>query len=413
MVVGAGPAGLMAAINAAKSGVRVVVCEQQAEAGIKLLATGGGGCNFTNTLATDDFIRHFGAKARFVAPALRAMDGSRLRLFFEELGVASHSPDGFRVFPASDSALSIRNVLLQACRKLCVKFRFNIRIREIRVTRGKVSAVVAADGTESALRVILAAGGASYPELGGGQNGYELARNTGHMIVSLCPALAPLITRESWPTNMAGVTLPRVSLTVVPLKNSAPATAVGGLLFTHKGISGPAALDVSGVISSALMTRESVGITIDLSPDMKAEDWQLNIEQTRKEHGARTMLSWLGVVFPAGLARIVLDLAAVSPAAKISQLSREQSCRLITTIKKLPLNIAGTEGFGRAMVTKGGVNLDEVNPKTLESKLVRGLFFAGEILDIDGPCGGFNLQWAFSSGMISGREGSRGLLCGK
>lgn len=404
IVVGAGAAGLMAAICAAKPGAaRVIVFEQLPEAGVRLLATGGGRCNFTNTLGTDDFIRRFGDKSRFVAPALRAMNGNRLRLFFAELGVSSHSPDGFHVFPVSDSARSIRNILLQACRKLDVEIRFNRHVSGLQIDGGSVTGITTSRGEESASRVVLAAGGMSYPELGGGKSGFSLARDAGHAIIPLCPALVPLITSETWPATLAGITLTRVSIKIA-FKNVTRVAATGSLLFTHKGISGPVVLDVSGIISSFLTTSKTVAITIDLSPGRTIEEWQDDLEARRKQHDAKTALSMLGAIFPTALARVVLGLADVPAGAKTSQLSREQDRKLVTTIKNLPLIISGAEGFGRAMVTRGGVKLDEVNPKTLESRIVRGLFFAGEILDVDGPCGGFNLQWAFASGFLTGQH---------
>ena len=401
IIVGAGAAGLMAAICAAKPGaLRVIVLEQLLKAGVRLLATGGGRCNFTNMLGTEDFIRRFGDKSRFVAPALRAMNGNHLRLFFEGLEVSSHSPDGFHVFPVSDSARSLRNALLQACRKLDVDIRFNLQVRGLQIDGGRATGIITSRGKESASRVVLAAGGACYPELGGGESGFSLARKAGHTIVPLCPALVPLITRETWPVTLAGITLARVSVKVA-IKSNPRIAAVGSLLFTHKGISGPVVLDVSGAISSFLTARAIVAVTIDLSPDRTIEEWLISLEAERKKHGARTALSMLGAIFPSALAGVVLGLADVSAGAKVAQLSREQGRRLVTTIKNLPLTISGTEGFGRAMVTRGGVKLGEVNPKTLESRIVRGLFFAGEILDVDGPCGGFNLQWAFSSGRLA------------
>jgi hypothetical protein len=403
VVVGAGPAGLMAALSAARSGARVIVCEQLAEPGVRLLATGGGHCNFTNTLATDDFVRRFGTKRRFVAPAINALDGNRLRLFFEELGIASHSPDGFHVFPVSDSARSIRNALQQACRKLRVEFRFNSRVDSLQISRGHVTGIRTLRGIESATRIVLAAGGASYKSLGGGESGFRLARLAGHTIVPLCPALVPLVARETWPATLAGVTLPRVAVSLT-FENGVREAATGSLLFTHKGISGPAVLDISGCVSSALMTRASVGVVIDLTPDWKIEAWQGQIENLRKEHGAKTALSLLASILPTALAKVVLDRADMSAAVSVARLSREQSRKLILLIKNLPLTITGTEGFGKAMVTQGGINLAEVCPKTLESKCVRGLFFAGEILDVDGPCGGFNLQWAFSSGFLAAQN---------
>lgn len=400
VVVGAGAAGLMAAIFAARSGARVIVCEQLPEAGARLLATGGGHCNFTNTLATDDFIRRFGEQSRFVAPALRAFDGNRLRLFFEELGVASHSPDGFHVFPVSNSARAIRSALLQTCKSLGVEFRFNRRVDKLLVAQGRVTGIQTAHGTESAARVVLAAGGASYPKLGGGESGFRLARLAGHTIVPLCPALVPLITRERWPATLAGVTLPRVSIRCA-FQCGQRGTGTGSLLFTHKGISGPAALDISGVVALGLMARSSVNVTLDLLPDRTMEAWQAQIQQMRKEHGAKTVLSLFGESAPAALVRVVLDLAQIPPVTPAAQLSRAQSRALFMLTRNLPLTISGTAGLGKAMVTKGGISLDEVCPKTLESRRVPGLFFAGEILDVDGACGGFNLHWAFASGFLT------------
>ncbi len=414
VVIGAGPAGLMAALSAARSDARVIVFEQLPEPGVRLLATGGGHCNFTNTLATDDFVRCFGEKRRFVAPAINALNGNRLRLFFEELGISSHSPDRFHVFPVSDSARSIRDVLRQACRNRRVEFRFNHRVDRLQISRGHVTGILTSRGTESAARVVLAAGGASYPSLGGGESGFRLARLAGHTIMPLCPALVPLVARETWPAALAGVSLPRVAVSLacqgeVParslaFKRGARGAATGSLLFTHKGISGPAVLDVSGRVAAALMTHSSVGILMDLAPDRTIEAWQEQIEKSRKEHGARTVQSMLAANLPAALAKVVLERANVPVVASVARLSREQSHKLIMLIKNLPLTIVGTEGFAKAMVTKGGINLAEVCPKTLESKRVRGLFFAGEILDVDGPCGGFNLQWAFSSGFLAAQN---------
>lgn len=412
-VVGAGPAGLMAALVAARAGARVIVCEQLPEPGVRLLATGGGHCNFTNTLGTEDFVRRFGAKRRFVTPAIKALNGNRLRLFFEEFGVSSHSLDGFHVFPVSDSARSIRDALRQACQKLCVEFRFNCSVDSLQISRGHVTGIITSRGTESASGVVLAAGGASYKSLGGGESGFRLARLAGHTIVPLCPALVPLVTRETWPATLAGVTLPRVTVSLAcrgeaPARSrafeSARGAATGSLLFTHKGISGPAVLDVSGYVSAALMTRVSVGVMIDLTPDRTIEAWQGLIERSRKEHGAKMVLSMLASILPAALAKAVLDRADAAAITSVARLSREQSRKLIMLIKNLPLTIVGTGGFGKAMVTKGGVNGSEVYPKTLESRRVRGLFFAGEILDVDGPCGGFNLQWAFSSGFLAAQN---------
>ncbi|MFZ2956161.1 MAG: NAD(P)/FAD-dependent oxidoreductase [Candidatus Ozemobacteraceae bacterium] len=416
IVVGAGPSGLMTALCAARAGGRVLVLEQRTEAGTRLLATGGGHCNFTNTLGSAEFIRRFGTKNRFVTPALRAMTPERLRLFFEELGVPSHSPDGFHVLPADGSARSLRDALLQACRLHGVTFRYNSRVDCLHIGQHKSIELIISGETVSADRVVLAAGGASYPSLGGGESGYNLARLAGHTIVPPCPALVPLIAQEAWPGILAGLTLLHVGIRMalrvatqdgfrvaVPDVSHAGDTESGSLLFTHKGISGPVTLDISGRVARALSTQDWVPILIDLAPDLTSEEWDRLVERARKDQGAKAALSLLRSLLPAALAKIVLDLADLSPVVRIAELSRVTSHALFQRIKNLPLTITGTEGFGKAMAAQGGIYLDEVNPKTLESKLVPGLFFVGEILDIDGPCGGFNLQWAFSSGFLAAR----------
>ena len=381
----------------------MTVYEQLPEPGARLLVTGGGHCNFTNTLATDDCIRRFGEKRRFVAPAIKALDGNRLRLFFEELEIASYSPDGFHVLPLSNSAHSIRDALRQACRELNIAFRFNHRVDSLQISGGRVTGIRTAHGTEPASGIVLATGGASYPSLGGGESGFKLAHMAGHTIVPPCPALVPLITRETWPVTLAGVTLPRITISLAE-KVGFRGTATGSLLFTHKGISGPVVLDISGRVAAALMTHTAAEIILDLDPDRTIEAWQEHIEKSRNEHGAQTVLAMLAPILTVALAKTLLQRTDVPAATNVARLSRAQSRALIMLVKKLPITCVGTEGFNKAMVTKGGVTLAEICPKTLASKLVRGLFFAGEILDVDGPCGGFNLQWAFASGFLAARN---------
>ncbi len=400
-VIGAGSAGLMAALVAARSGARVFVLEALPAAGVRLLATGGGHCNFTNSLEPREFIRRFGAQSRFVAPALKGMPGTRLQHFFDELELPSHSPDGFHVLPVSDSAKSVRDALLQACAQAGVDFRFNCRVEGITTSEEKLTGILTAAGAESVTRVILAAGGASYPELGGGESGFNMARKAGHKIMPLCPALVPLLTRETWPATLAGVTLPQVILRL-PNQNDPRSTAQGSLLFTHQGISGPVVLDISGSVATALLASASVAIEIDLVPDRTKQDLQDDITWWKTNRGAKLTPAMLADLLPSALVRNVIGLANITLDTQIARITREQTHRLIELLKHLPLTISGTEGYAKAMATRGGICLEEVNPKTMASKLVRGLFFAGEVLDVDGPCGGFNLQWAFASGRLAG-----------
>lgn len=404
-VIGAGPAGLAAAVSAAAQGAEVVVFEPLPEPGRRLLATGGGHCNFTNILAADDLARRFGSCARFVLPSFRSTDSDKLREFFTELGVPSHSPDGFHVFPVSNSAIRVRDALVAACERRGVKFRFVARATGLGVADGRMAWVEAGGLREKVNTVVLAAGGASRPELGGGNSGIELAATAGHAIVDCSPALVPLVTREQWPGTLAGVTIPQA---VVRCDAAGTQSAgKGALLFTHRGISGPAVLDVSGAVVSALRSFQVVPIHVDLAPHMTPEQWRLELDGHKKEHGTRVILSVLRLHLPAALARAVLDVAGVPADVTMSRMSADQRSQVIRCMVSLPLTVTGTDGMRAAMVSRGGVSLTEIDRKTLESKLVGGLFFAGEVMDVDGPCGGFNLHWAFASGLLAGAGAGR------
>lgn len=400
-VIGAGPAGLAAALSAAARGADVTVYERLPEAGRRLLATGGGHCNFTNTLGSDEFAKKFGPAERFVSPALKATDSSKLRGFLEGLGVPAHTPDGLHVFPVSNSAAAVRDALVRACRKAGVQFRFNSCVTGLEIENRRVAGVKAGPMPEKVSAAVLAAGGASRPELGGGKGGLKLAAGAGHAVVEPCPALVPLLTREKWPGTLAGVTVPMV----VVRSDTADIPAFAGkgaLLFTHRGISGPAVLDISGAAASALKSVTSVPLTLDLAPDITAEQWRREFDAQRKERGARVVLSVLRPHFPDALARVILDIAGVPADVPVSRMLGEQGRAVIGCIGAMPLTVTDTEGMKNAMASRGGVALGDIDRKTMESRLVLGLFFAGEVIDVDGPCGGFNLHWAFASGLLAG-----------
>ena len=405
-VVGGGPAGLAAAIAAASGGAEVLVFEQLPDAGRRLMATGGGHCNFTNTLGTDEFARRFGPGARFVLPALRATDGAGLRAFFEGLGVPAHSPDGFHVFPKSNSAASVRDALVQACGRLGVSFHFGACVRGLGVVDGRVVVVEAGAQREAVSAVVLAAGGASRPELGGGKSGFALAGTAGHTIAEPCPALVPLVTGEQWPGTLAGLTVPMIEARC-EIAGGPTAVGKGPLLFTHRGVSGPAVLDISGTVAAALKSHAAVPLLVDLAPDLSVEQWRKAFDCARREHGARVVLSVLRARFPVALARVILDQAGVPADTTMARASAAQIRTIISRIGALPMTVTGTDGMRHAMASRGGVATAEIDRKTLESKMVRGLFFAGEVIDVDGPCGGFNLHWAFASGLLAGAGAAR------
>ena len=408
-VVGGGPAGLMASIAAAERGRRVVVLEQLDRPGAKLLASGGGRCNLTNTLAPADFLARFGRQGRFMQPALEAFGAAALRRWLDFLGVATHAADGLHVYPVSNSAVTVQSALWRRAKRLGIAVRLATRASRLWFEPGALRGLETSRGRVAAPRVILASGGRGYPALGGSAVGYDLARQAGHTVTDLVPALVPLLAKEAWVRPCAGVSLPARVWIDLPRSRRARlgrapyAGAAGDVLFTHRGLSGPVVLDLSGEVSALLAPRETVPLRLDLSPGTTDAEWLARFDAWERSAGRKTFAVLLDGRLPRRLAATLCGLAEIAPGAKPSQVSRAARRRLADLIVALPLTVTATEGWPRAMVTRGGVSLREVESRTLASRRLAGLAFAGEILDLDGPCGGFNLQWAFSSGYLAGR----------
>jgi len=402
LIVGAGPAGLMAAIAAAERGRRAVVLEQLQRPGAKLLASGGGRCNLANTLPAAEFMARFGRQGRFMQPALAAMDSAGLRRFLEALGVATHAPDGFHVYPVSDSAVTVQSALWRRARALGAEVRLGVRVAGLWMEAGRLRGLETSAGRVGARQVIVATGGRGYPALGGGAAGYDLARQAGHTVVEPTPALVPLVVREAWVRSCAGASLPCACVRIV-VAGEPRAGVAGEVLFTHTGLSGPVILDLSGDVAALLRKQESVPLLLDLAPGTTPAQWRRRLEEWRESDPRKTVVGLLDRHLPRSLASAVAALAGIGPMVRPTQVtvrSRDLVTKLLTA---LPLTVTGTGGWDRAMVTRGGVSLKEVDPRTLAGKRLPGLAFAGEVLDLDGPSGGFNLQWAFSSGYLAGR----------
>jgi len=401
-IIGAGPAGLMAAIAAAEAGVRVVVCEQMARPGAKLLATGGGRCNLTNMADADALMARFGRHGRFMSPALAVMDGPRLRAFFAALGVPTHAPDGFHVFPESNSARSVLEALVGRAEALGVRL-----VTGAEVTGLSRDGIETSRGALRCSRVIIATGGKGYPALGATGTGYRLAEQAGHHIVPPVPGLVPLVTAERWVARVAGVTVPEAAVWIdLPKRRRAP--SVGPLLFTHRGLSGPAVLDLSADVAELLAGGSPVPIRVNLTPATPAEAWAARFDTWHRAHGKRLVRTLLAEHLPASLAAEVCRVAGCGDDLRAAGATAAQRRNVAAAIVGLPLTVTATEGFDQAVVTRGGVALKEVDPRTLQSRLRSGLFFAGEVLDLDGPCGGYNLQWAFASGALAGCAAAAG-----
>jgi hypothetical protein len=400
-IVGAGPAGLTAAIFAARAAARVVVCEHLPRAGAKLLASGGGRCNVTNTASEAQFVAAFGRQGRFILPALRGMDGPALRRFLFDLGVGTHAADGFHVFAATGRAADVLAVLLRECRRLGVAIRLHDRVSALRLAGGRVEGVETAHGPLAAPAVIVACGGKGYRGLGGTGDGYVLARQAGHDVTEPVPALVGLVTKDRWPAACSGVSVPAVRLRI-DLPRWRGQAAAGDVLFAHRGLSGPAALDLSGAVAELLRKHQAVPLALELLPGTTAGSWQQRFDAWQRDAGRKHIRNLLGALLPRRLADALCRLAGDlgdTPAAELPRAGREALIRLLTAA---PLTVTATAGFEKAMVTRGGVALKQVDPRTLASRLLRGLYFAGEVLDLDGPSGGYNLQWAFSSGRLAG-----------
>jgi len=401
VIVGAGPAGLMAAIAAAERGRRAVVLEQLRRPGAKLLASGGGRCNLANTLPPAEFMARFGRQGRFMQPALAAMDAAGLRRFLEALGVATHAPDGFHVYPVSDSAVTVQSALWRRARELGAEVRLGVRVAGLWMEAGRLRGLETSAGRVGARQVIVATGGRGYPALGGGAAGYDLARQAGHTVVEPTPALVPLVVREAFFRSCAGASLSSACVRIVAAGEPRAGVA-GEVLFTHTGLSGPVILDLSGDVAALLRKQESVPLLLDLAPGTTPAQWRRRLEEWRASDPRKTVVGLLDRHLPRSLAAAVAALAGIGPTVRPTRVivrSRDLVTKLLTA---LPLTVTGTGGWDLAMVTRGGVSLKEVDPRTLASRRVAGLSFAGEVLDLDGPSGGFNLQWAFSSGRLAG-----------
>ena len=403
LIVGAGPAGLSAAVAAAESGARVTVLEKQKRPGLKLLASGGGRCNITNILSINDFAAAFGRQGRFTLNALQEFTPDDLRAFFAQNDVPTEVTDGFHVFPKSGSARDILSVMLNICKRLRVNIKTSCKAERLLIEDEKITGLETSEGTFPADKIIIAGGGKGYPKLGGSTLAYQLSEQAGHRIVQPLPGMVGLRSFEDWPGRCAGISFDRVN-SYIDLPKFRKVIHSGELLFTHHGVSGPSIIDLAGEVSKLLTKKHEVPLIIKLFPDKEMQYWQNFFKQHQGKSGKKQLLSILSQVLPKALANGFCTLANVDGSQKLAELKGDSRDKLCELLYATPLTIKGTDGWDKAMLTWGGVALKKVNPDTLESRLVSGLFFAGEVLDLQGPCGGYNLQWAFSSGKLAGKS---------
>lgn len=401
IVIGSGPAGLAAAFAASQRGKKVIILEKMDKPALKLLASGGSRCNVTNTLEIEEFASRFGKTWRFMLPALRDFHGETLLEFFEQNHVPLELADGFHYFPRSGRSRDVMELFLNRIFRaggelLCGK-------KVISVTAGERCSVKCADGDEfSAKSLILACGGRGYPALGGSMAGYALAESIGHTVTPIYPAMTGVICTDPAVGGCAGISLDDCAAEVVA-KGREKLSARGELLFTHNGFSAFAILDLAGGIAAMLDKTPVVKLKLDLLPNLGRDELAERFALWRKTCGTKHVSSCLCEFFPKRLAQKLVNGAD----PEVSRWKKADSDALLAKIKQGIWDISGVESWEKAMVTAGGVSLKEVDPDTLASRLYDNIFFAGEMLDITGPCGGFNITWALASGMLAGTYACR------
>ena len=397
-VVGGGAAGQMAAITAARRGHRVTLLEKNEKLGKKLYITGKGRCNVTNDCGRDGFFNNVIRNPRFLYSAYAAFSERDMMAFLEKNGCPVKVERGQRVFPVSDKSSDVQRALDRALKDAGVEIRLNTDVRQILTSDGAVAGVLTDRGEEVFDRVILTTGGLSYPSTGSTGAGFEMAKALGHTVTSLHPSLVPLETVESWPFDLSGITLKNVRLTVK--KNGKTVyTEQGEMLLTHFGVSGPLVLTASAYLAEDPAGAE---LLIDLKPAIPEEELHARLQKLVQENPKKAVGGAFSGVLPTRLLDAVFDQARIEPWAPASAFTREQRQALVTALKGMPLTVKGARPFSEAVITRGGVSVKEVRPSTLESKLISGLFLAGEILDVDAFTGGFNLQIAWSTGALAG-----------
>lgn len=408
IVIGGGAAGMMAALSSSGAGARTLLLERNEKLGKKLYITGKGRCNLTNAADMEQFQRSILRNPRFMYSAFSQLDNRSLMALIEGLGVPLKVERGNRVFPCSDKSSDIIAALKRALDRAGVQVRLNTRVRRLLIEDGRCAGVCLWDG--EVIRsgaVILATGGLSYPVTGSTGDGYDMAAATGHGIVKPLPGLVPIETVESWPGTLAGLSLRNVKLSAFeagPKKEKRIYSEMGEMLFTHFGISGPLVLTLSSLLPEDLST---VRFEIDLKPALDAQTLDARLLRDFGEMSRKQLISVADGLAPHSLAQQLLRLAGLSNAVPVNAVTAAQRAALLKVLKAVPMRPRRLRDFDEAIITRGGVSVKDINPSTLQSRHVEGLYFAGELIDVDAETGGFNLQIAFSTGALSGKSAAK------
>ncbi len=396
---------MMAAYAAAESGHAVTLLEQNEKLGKKLFITGKGRCNLTNASDMEQLFANVVSNRKFLYSAFYSYDNEQVVSFFESHGMPTKTERGNRVFPVSDHSSDVTAALSTALRGQHVEVFLHTKVKRLllekRDEEKRVTGVELADHTKMhADAVIVATGGISYPSTGATGDGYRMAEESGHKMVSPTPALVPMEMKEPWVRDLQGLSLRNVRMSVTRGKKKLYED-FGEMLFTHFGVSGPLVLSASGCIPAKAFDQE-LSMTIDLKPALDVEQLDHRILREFDEMKNKQFKNSLGHLLPAKMIPVMIALSGIDPDTKVNEISREQRQNLLHLFKNMPLTITGLRDFKEAIITKGGVSVKDINPSTMESKLVQGLYFCGEVLDLDALTGGYNLQIAWSTGHLAG-----------
>ena len=404
-VIGGGASGMMAAIAAARNGHKVILFEKTEKLGKKLYITGKGRCNLTNACDRDTFFENVVSNPKFLYSAFHQLNNFDVIDFFENLGLKTKTERGNRVFPQSDKSSDVIAVLKKELERLKVDIHYNSEVDDILIRNGSFCGVKLKNSDDLYLgdAVVVATGGLSYPLTGSTGDGYRFARKAGHTVTELYPSLVPLYVSEPFVKELMGLTLKNVSITVKAGQKEIYQD-FGELLFTHFGVSGPVILSASRFLIPYIDSKEKLTLKIDLKPALTLQQLDLRILRDFEEFKNKHFKNSLNRLLPNKLIDVIIRLSHIDPNKQVNSITREERLYLAELLKNFTLNIEKLGSFNQAVITKGGVKVNEINPSTMESKLIKNLYFAGEILDLDALTGGFNLQIAWSTGYLAGKS---------
>lgn len=405
LIIGGGAAGMMAAVFAAKNGNKVEIFEKNEKLGKKLFITGKGRCNITNAAELEDFFPAVTSNPKFLYSAFYSFTNEQVISFFEELGVRTKVERGGRVFPVSDHSSDVIQALKKEMERLEVKINLNAEVKELRIEKRPsgetVTGILLASGKKiSGDAVIVATGGISYPSTGSTGDGYRFARKCGHKVSELSPSLVPMEVKEWYAGELMGLSLRNIEIRITDGKKKLY-QEFGEMLFTHYGVTGPVILSASSIVGKKLKDKE-LTLHIDLKPALTEEQLDKRVLREFEANHNRQFKNAVDSLFPSKLRPVIVDLSGIPEEKKVHEITKEERLRFVRLIKDFTMTLTGLRGYNEAIITKGGVSVKEIDPGTMKSKLVKGLYFAGEVLDLDAVTGGYNLQIAWSTGYLAG-----------